>query len=74
MKKPTKTASELEAMIRLEMEEICAWPTDLMVSVKPDADTWKAEITGVRTSSQEDLCEVLRLIADRFRIEYDLAS
>jgi hypothetical protein len=45
MKKPTKTAADIEAIIRVEMEEICDWPTDISVSVRPDGDTWKAVIT-----------------------------
>ena len=45
MKKPTKTAADLEAIIREEMEEICEWPTDTAVSVRPDGDTWKVVIT-----------------------------
>ena len=28
MKKPSKTAAELEASIKVEMEDICDWPTD----------------------------------------------
>jgi hypothetical protein len=27
MKKPSKTAAELEASIKVEMEDICDWPT-----------------------------------------------
>jgi len=29
MKKPSKTAAELEASIKVEMEDICDWPTDM---------------------------------------------
>jgi hypothetical protein len=71
MQKPTKKAAELEVMIRLEMEEICAWPTGL-VTVKPGG--WRVEIMGAKTQSLDDLREVIGLIADGFRIEYDLAS
>src|SRR5258708_37112829 len=41
MKKPSKTAAELEASIRVEMEDICDWPTDMAISVQPDGDGWK---------------------------------
>jgi hypothetical protein len=34
MKKPSKTAAELEAAIKVEMEDICDWPTDIMISVQ----------------------------------------
>jgi hypothetical protein len=42
LKKPAKTREELESAIRLEMEDICEWPTDLAISVAPHEDTWKA--------------------------------
>ena len=38
MKKPSKTAAELEASIKVEMEDICDWPTDIMILVQPDGD------------------------------------
>jgi hypothetical protein len=31
VKKPSKTAAELEASIKVEMEDICDWPTDMMI-------------------------------------------
>jgi hypothetical protein len=33
MEKPSKTAAELEASIKVEMEDICDWPTDMTISV-----------------------------------------
>jgi hypothetical protein len=39
--KPGKTAAELEASIKVEMEDICDWPTDITISVQPDGDSWK---------------------------------
>src|SRR5947208_10942109 len=44
MKKPSKTAAELEASIKVEMEDICEWPTDLGISVQPDGDSWKVKV------------------------------
>ena len=44
MKKPSKTAAELEASIKVEMEDICDWPTDIMISVQPDGDSWKVAV------------------------------
>jgi hypothetical protein len=37
-----KTADE--ASIKVEMEDICDWPTDMMISVQPDGDTWEAAV------------------------------
>jgi hypothetical protein len=39
MKKPSKTAAELEASIKVEMEDICDWPTDMTISIQPDLAT-----------------------------------
>jgi hypothetical protein len=44
MKKPSKTAAELEASIKVEMEEICDWATDMAISVQPDGDSWKVKV------------------------------
>jgi hypothetical protein len=45
MKKQSKTAAELEASIKVEMEDICDWPTDMTISVQPDGDSWKVAVT-----------------------------
>ena len=44
MKKPSKTAAELEASIKVEMEDICDWPTDMAISIQPDGDSWKVAV------------------------------
>jgi hypothetical protein len=72
MKKPTKTAADLEAIIRVEMEEICDWPTDIAVSVRPDGDTWKVIITHETKVDDSDRFELIHLICDRLRSEFDL--
>jgi hypothetical protein len=41
LKKPAKTREELESAIRMEMEDICEWPTGLAISVVPHEDSWK---------------------------------
>ncbi|MDE5442519.1 hypothetical protein GWG65_13880 [Bradyrhizobium sp. CSA207] len=73
MKKPAKTREELEAAIRLEMEEICGLPTDIAVSVVPYEDTWKVEImtNGPQDAGRTDMIEA---IAGRLRIQFDLKS
>ena len=71
MKKPAKTREELEAAIRLEMEDICEWPTDLAISVAPREDTWKVVI--VTDGPQDaDRCDMIETIADRLRTQFDL--
>lgn len=72
MKKPAKTREELESAIRLEMEDISDWPTDLAISVVPHEDTWKVEIMRDRRQQDEDRCEMIEAIADRLRNQFDL--
>ena len=74
MKKPAKTAAELEAIIRVEMEEICDWPTDIAVSVRPDGDIWKVVITHESRVDDSDRFEMIQLICDRLRSEFDLCG
>jgi hypothetical protein len=75
MKRPARFAEELEALIRVEMEEICAWPTGMAVSVRPEGETWKAVVMWEGPKSDDGRIEVvLQTIVDRLRAEYDLAS
>ena len=72
MKKPSKTAAELEAAIKLEMEDICEWPTDIALTVRPDGDTWKIVIMPDIPGDDRDRFEMISLIADRLRSQFDL--
>jgi len=69
LKKPAKTREELESAIRLEMEDICEWPTDLAISVAPHEDTWKVVI--VTDGPQDaDRCDMIETqIAHPVRLE-----
>jgi hypothetical protein len=73
LKKPSKTREELEAAIKLEMEDICEWPSNIAVSVLPDGDTWKVVIMQ-DTPDDKDRLEMILLITDRFRSQFDLKS
>ncbi|MDQ6711910.1 MAG: hypothetical protein M3Z28_01800 [Candidatus Dormibacteraeota bacterium] len=72
VKKPSKTAAELEAAIKLEMEDICEWPTDIALTVRPDGDTWKIVIMQDIPGDDRDRFEMISLIADRLRSQFDL--
>lgn len=72
MKKPSKTAAELEAAIKVEMEDICEWPTDIAVSVLPEGDSWKVAIIQEKPNDDSGLAEMISLIADRLRSQFDL--
>ena len=72
MKKPSKTAAELEASIKVEMEDICDWPTDMAISVQPDGDSWKVAVVHEGTVEDASRREMVEQIAARLKAEYDL--
>ena len=72
MKKPSKTAAELEASIKVEMEDICDWPTDMAISVQPDGDSWKVAVVHEGTVEDAGRREMVEQIAARLKAEYDL--
>jgi hypothetical protein len=72
MKKPSKTAAELEASIKVEMEDICDWPTDMTISVQPDGDSWKVVVMQEGSVNDADRREMVEQIAARLKGEYDL--
>ena len=72
MKKPSKTAAELEASIKVEMEDICDWPTDMAITVQPDGDSWKVNVVQEGSADDAERREMVEQIATRLRAEYDL--
>lgn len=73
LKKPAKTREELESAIRMEMEDICEWPTGLAISVVPHEDSWKVVIMTEGPQDAER-CDMVETIADRLRSQFDLKS
>ena len=74
LKKPAKTREELESAIRLEMEDISDWPTDLAISVVPHEDSWKVEIMRDGPRQDADRCDMIEAIAERLRSQFDLKA
>ena len=72
MKKPSKTAAELEAMIRVEMEALSEWPTGMMVSVQPDGDSGRARTIPQNPIDDAALRDTITDIANRLKSEFDL--
>ena len=71
MKKPSKTAAELEASIKVEMEDICDNPTDIVISVRPDGDSWVA-VVAQESADDPERRQMIEQIAARLKAEYDL--
>jgi hypothetical protein len=74
MKKPGKTAAELEAMIKIEIEAISDQATGTIVSVQPDGDSWKALANSENSVDDADLHDMVTQIADRLKTEFDLSD
>jgi hypothetical protein len=74
MKKATKTAAELEASIKVEMEDICDAPTHMSFSVQPDGDSWKIRVLQEENVDDAERRDTIERIAARLRAEYDLKS
>jgi hypothetical protein len=74
MKKPSKTAAELEASIKVEMEDICDWPTHIMISVQPDGDSWRVAVMQEGSEDDADRRQMIEEIAARLKAEYDLSG
>ena len=72
MKKPSKTAAELEASIKVEMEDICDWPTDMAISVQPDGDSWIAVVTQEGPAEDAGPRQMIEQLAARLKAEFDL--
>ena len=72
MKKPSKTAAELEDSIKVEMEDICDSPTEIMISVQPDGDSWTAKVVQEGSDDDAGRREMIEQIAARLKTEYDL--
>src|SRR5205809_591452 len=70
MKRPSKTAAELEASIKLELD--CDWPTEMAISVQPDGDSWKVQVLQEGSGDDADRREMIEQIAARLKAEYDL--
>jgi len=65
-------AAELEASIKVEMEDICDWPSDMTISVQPDGDSWKVKVVQEGSVDDADRREMVEQIAARLKGEYDL--
>ena len=56
------------------MEQICDLPTDVAISVQPDGDTWRAVVMQEGGADESDRFEMITLICDRLRSEFDLSA
>jgi len=72
MRKPAKTAAELEAAVKVEIEDICDRPTYIAISVKPDGASWKLDVVQEASEDDSDPREMIERIVARPKGAYDL--
>ena len=70
-RKPSKTAAQLEASIKLEMEDICIRLPNISMTVLPDGASWKV-VFPKDIPVDRDRFEAIMLISDRLRSQFDL--
>jgi hypothetical protein len=71
MRKPSKTAAELEASIKVEIEDICDLPSCIAISIQPVGDSWKVHVEGA-SENDADRREMIDEIAARLKAVHDL--
>jgi hypothetical protein len=65
-------AQALRNLIKVEMEDICDWPTELMNSVQPDGDSWIAVVTQEGPAEDAGPRQMIEQLAARLKAEFDL--
>jgi hypothetical protein len=72
MSKPKKTILQLETLIKKEAAKSMLLPKDIVVSIWPDTDGWKAVCHSPHPLQDRECCELIRAEADRLRLKFDL--
>jgi hypothetical protein len=72
MSKPKKTPLQLETMIKAGISESMLWPKNAVVSIWPDADSWKAVCHSPNPVQDKECIERVRAEADRLKLKFDL--
>jgi hypothetical protein len=54
------------------MEDICDWPTDMMISVQPDGNSWIAVVTQEGPAEDAGRRQMIEQLAARLKAEFDL--
>jgi hypothetical protein len=70
--KSKKTSQQLETMIKAGVSQTMLWPKKAVVSIWPDADSWKAVCHSPNPVQDKECIERVRTEADRLKLEFDL--
>jgi hypothetical protein len=72
MSKSKKTILQLETLIKKEAAKTMLLPKDLVISIWPDADSWKVVCHSPHPSQDRECYELIRAEADRLKLMFDL--
>jgi hypothetical protein len=70
--KSKKTSQQLETMIKAGVSQTMLWPKNAVVSIWPDADSWKAVCHSPNPVQDKERIERVRTESDRLKLEFDL--
>ncbi len=72
MTKPKKTILQLETLIKKGTAKTMLLPKDLVISIWPDADSWKVVCHSPHPLQDRECYELIRVEADRLKLKFDL--
>ena len=72
MSKPKKTILQLETLIKKEAKTMLL-PKDLVISIWPDADSWKVVCHSPHPLQDRECYELIRAEGDRLKLKDDLS-
>jgi hypothetical protein len=75
MNKPTKTAQELEILIKERTKERAGpWRDGMTVSISPDSNSWRSNFSIRKQIDDAEYRDIASAIAAELRDEFDLSS
>jgi hypothetical protein len=70
--KRKETSQQLEVMIRRAVSRTFPLPKDLVITIWPDGDSWKAVAHSPNPSNDKEICEFVRAQAALLKNDFDL--
>ncbi len=72
MSKPKKTILQLETLIKREAAKTMLSPENVVVSIWPEANSWKVVCHSPHPLQDRECYELIRVEADRLKLKFDL--
>jgi len=72
MSQPKKTILQLETLIKREAAKTMLLPENVVVSIWPEANSWKVVCHSPHPLQDRECYELIRVEADRLKLKFDL--